>query len=326
VGAKRQGAPVPQSLEDFFQKALAREKEDRFQSAQEFVDAMLDAVDGLSDEQLDALPTNSVADAGSGSKPSQRSVSKPDRSSSSNSRARSPAPAGRTGGSQPSAARAGGSHPSAARSGQPAPRGSQPSSPSAARAGSGAASGVRPATPAPRPGAAPTQQTESLVEETLLSGRKIALVAIPLALIAAGGAFVALRPSTPAQPPPAVVEVKKAPAPEPQQPAEPAVDNMILVQVRSSPPGASVFDGDTQIGTTPFARKLRRNELHELTFQLSEHQVLKHKLDFSGVVADSQDVSVALEPVKAAPTEPSSRPSRPAKQGKDKDDSVPIFE
>jgi eukaryotic-like serine/threonine-protein kinase len=105
------------------------------------------------------------------------------------------------------------------------------------------------------------------------------------------------------------------------------VDNMILVQVRSSPPGASVFDGDVQIGTTPFARKLRRNELHELTFQLPEHQALKHKLDFSGVVADSQDVSVTLEPVKAAPSE-SSRPSRPSKQGKDKDkdDSVPIFE
>jgi serine/threonine protein kinase len=329
VGAKRQGAPVPQALEDFFQKALAREKEDRFQSAQEFVDAMLDAVDGLSDEQLDAHPTNSVADAGSGSKPSQRSVSKPGRSSPSNSRARSPAPAGRTGGSQPSAARAGApSQPSAARSAQSASRGSQPSSPSAARGGSGAASGVRPAGPAPRPGATMTQQTESLAEETHsgFSGKKLALVAIPLALIAAGGAFVALRPSTPAQPPAPVVEVKKEPAPEPRQPAEPAVDNMLLVQVRSNPPGASVFDGDTQIGTTPFARKLRRNELHELTFQLPEHQVLKHKLDFSGVVADSQDVSVTLEPVKAAPAEPSSRPSRPSKQGKDKDDSVPIFE
>jgi len=161
-----------------------------------------------------------------------------------------------------------------------------------------------------------------------MSGKKIALVAIPLALIAAGGAFVALRPSPPAQPPAPVVEVKKEPAPEPPQPAAPAVDNMILVQVRSSPPGASVFDGDVQIGTTPFARKLHRDELHELTFQLPEHQVLKHKLDFSGVVADSQDVSVTLEPVKAAQAEPSSRPSRPSKQGKDKDkdDAVPIFE
>lgn len=349
VSAKRQGAPVPQALEDFFQRALAREKEDRFQSAQEFVDAMMDAVDGLPDEQLDALPTNSVADAGSGSKPSQRSVSKPGRSSPSNSRARSPAPAGRPGGSQPSAtrslgsaqasaaraagssqpsaARAGGSQPSAARSALPPSRGSQPSSPSSARGSGSAASGARPAAPAPRPGAAPAQQTESLVEDTQgggMSGMKIVLVAIPLALIAAGGAFVALRRPSPAQPPAPVAEVKREPAPE-QKPATPAEDSMILVQLRSVPAGATVFDEDVQIGTTPMDRSMRRNERHELTFRLAEHQDVKRKLDFSGVVADAQEVSVTLEPVKAAPAEPS-RPSRSAKQGKDKDDSVPIFE
>jgi serine/threonine protein kinase len=328
VAAKRQGAPVPQALEDFFQKALAREKEDRFQSAQEFVDAMLDAVEGLSAEELDALPTNSVGEAGSGSRPSQRSVSKPGRSSPSNSRARSPAPAAaRTGGSQPSAAR-GGSQPSAARSAQPASRGSQPSSPSSARSGNGAASGARQGTPAPRPGALTPHRTESLAENTQSgsSGKKIALVAIPLALIAAGGAFVVLRPSAPAEAPPPVVEVKKDPAPE-QKPAEPAVNSMILVQIRSTPSGASVFDGDVQIGTTPFDRQLRRNEIHELTFRLPEHQALKRKLDFNGVLSDAQEVSVTLEPVKTAPAEPS-RSSRPSKQGKekDKDDSVPIFE
>ena len=44
VASKRQGAPVPQALDDFFQKALAREKEDRYQTAEEFIEAMLDAV------------------------------------------------------------------------------------------------------------------------------------------------------------------------------------------------------------------------------------------------------------------------------------------
>lgn len=157
-----------------------------------------------------------------------------------------------------------------------------------------------------------------------MSGMKIVLVAIPLALIAAGGAFVALRRPSPAQPPAPVAEVKREPAPE-QKPATPAEDSMILVQLRSVPAGATVFDEDVQIGTTPMDRSMRRNERHELTFRLAEHQDVKRKLDFSGVVADAQEVSVTLEPVKAAPAEPS-RPSRSAKQGKDKDDSVPIFE
>ncbi|WP_233261249.1 serine/threonine-protein kinase [Vitiosangium sp. GDMCC 1.1324] len=322
VASKRQGAPAPQALEDFFQKALAREKEDRFQSAQEFVDAMLDAVADLSPEELDALPTNSAPDAGGGSKPSQRSVSKPGRSSPSAARSRAPSPTPRVGGSQPSAVRAGsqpsvargGAQPSVARGAQPASRGSQPSS-VAARGGNGGASPVR-------------QRTHSIGEETQgigMSGVKIALVAVPLALIAAGGAFVVLRPSAPPAEPPPVAEVKKDPAPV-QKPAAPAADSMLLVQIRSAPPGAAVFDGDVQIGTTPFDRQLRRNEIHELTFRLSEHQDLKRKLDFNGVLADSQEVSVTLEPAKTAPAEPSSRPSRAAKQGKDKDDSVPIFE
>ena len=271
VASKRQGAPVPQSLEDFFQKALAREKEDRFQSAQEFVDAMLDAVADVPPEELDALPTNSAPEVGNGSKPSQYSVSKPGRSSPSPARSRPGAP-------------------------QRTPRSDAPLVP---------------------------QRAQSLAKDTPrgLSGRKIALVAVPLVLIAAGGAAVALRPSTPVEPLALVAEVKKEPAS-----AAPAVNSMLRVLVRSTPAGAAVFDGDVQIGTTPFERQLRR-DVHELIFRLPAHQDLKRKLDFNGVMSDSQEVSVVLEPVKAAPAEPS-RSSRPAKQGKSKSkgDAVPIFE
>ena len=331
VAAKRQGAPVPQALEDFFQKALAREKEDRYQGAQEFIDAMMDAVADLSPEELDAVPTGSFVEPAAGSKPGQRSVSRPGRSSPS-SAARSNKPASGAmarGGSQPSAARAGGSQPSAAR--PASARGSQPSGAGGGRGGSGSASGVRQRTPRPEAASPAPHHTQSLSEDTQrgFSGKKIALVAVPLLLIGAGGAFVALRPSAP--PPPApVVEVKKEPVAVPK-PAASTVDSEILVQLRSTPSGATIFIDDMQIGTTPTERRLSRAQVHQLTFQLAEHQEVKRKLNFSGVVADSQEVNVTLEPVKAAATEPSrpSRPSRPQPREKEKEkekDDISAFE
>jgi len=330
VAAKRQGAPVPKALEDFFQKALAREKEDRYQGAQEFIDAMMDAVADLSAEQLDAVPTGSFVEPAAGSKPGQRSVSRPGRSSPS-SAARSNKPASGVmarGGSQPSAARAGGSQPSAAR--PASARGSQPSVAGAARGGSGSASGVRQRTPRPEATSPAPHHTQSLSEDTQRGsvGKKLAFVAVPLLLIGAGGAFVALRPSAP--PPPApVIEVKKEPVAAVQKPTASTVDNEILVQLRSTPSGATIFIDDVQIGTTPTERRLSRAQVHELTFQLSEHQEVKRKLNFSGVVADSQEVSVTLEPLKSAATEPSRRPSRPQPREKEKEkekDDISAFE
>jgi serine/threonine-protein kinase len=327
VAAKRQGAPVPQALEDFFQKALAREKEDRYQGAQEFIDAMMDAVADLSPEELDALPTGSFAEAAASSKPSQRSVSRPGRSSPS-SAARSKPASGVIvrGGSQPSAARAGGSQPSAAR---PAARSAQPSSPSAARGGGGSVSGVRQRTPA----APARHNTQSLSEDTQRGslGKKIAFVAVPLLLLGAGGAFVALRPSDPAPTPPPVVEAKKDPAPAAPKPSTAAatISSTIQVQLRSTPPGATIFEGDVQIGTTPQPLQLNRTGVHEFTFRLAGYQDAKRKLDFSGALADSQEVDVTLEPVKAAATEPSrpSRPSRPQPREKEKEkDDISAFE
>ena len=337
VASKRQGAPVPQALEDFFQKALAREQEDRHQSAQEFVDSMLDAVADATPEQLDALPTNSAPEAGGGSKPSQRSVSKPGRSSPSSVRGRAPSTPARNGGSQPSAR---GNSPAAA----PAPgsssrsRVSQPSNPNAARAsGTGSHSGIRPRparseTPPP----AATQEIPVQAEEAPRgsSARKFLLVGVPLVLFAGVGAVVALRSPTPASPPtPPVAEARPTPTPtrDTPPPAEapparaPTVGDTILVRIRSTPEGAAVFDGDTQLGTTPLERQLRRNEARQFTFRLAGHQDERRKVDFTGELSESQEVSVQLAPVKAAPP-PTSRPTRPAKTSPEKDDDVPVFE
>ncbi|HEX8826154.1 MAG TPA: protein kinase [Archangium sp.] len=313
VNAKRQGAPIPQALEDFFQKALAREKEDRYQSAQEFLDAMMDAVADLSSAELDALPSGSAPEAGGGSKPGQRSVSRPGRSSPSAAPRSRPSTGAARGGSQPSAARAGGSQPSAARPAQPVARGTQPSGAGSARAGSGAASGTRQKTP--RPDAPPPRHsTQSPAEDAQRGslGKKIAFVALPLLLIGAGGAVVAMRPSTPAATPPSVIEVKKEPIPE-QKAAASTVDSSILVQLRSTPSGATVFDGATQLGTTPLDWRLTRAE-HQLTFQLAEHQVVKQMVNLDGVLDASREVNVTLAPVKAAPVSEPARTSRPARQ------------
>ncbi len=307
VNAKRQGAPIPQLLEDVLQKSLAREKEDRFQSAQEFIDAMLDAVADLSPEEFDALPTGSSPDAGGSSRPSQRSVSRPGRSSPSAARSR---PAGPGRGSQPSAGRS--SQPSAARGSQPsAARGSQPS---AARSASRSRSPVA---------EAPATQALTEPAESTSSGRKIALVAVPLLLIVAGGAFVMLRPS-PESPAPSAL-----PTPAPQSPPPPVEttvqESRLTVQFRSTPEGAAIFDGDVQIGTTPTELRLRRDKTHVLSFRLADHQSVERTLDFSRAAEDTQLVEVSLE--KMAPVErsrPSTRPSRPA-PSKEKEE-ISIFE
>ncbi|ATB32959.1 serine/threonine protein kinase [Melittangium boletus] len=324
VAAKRQGAPVPKALEEFFQKALAREKEDRFQSAQEFIDAMMDAVDDATPQELDAVPANSAPEAGGGSKPSQRSVSRSGRSSPSAARARAPA---RSGAPVP-VSRSGGSQPSGVRPSSAAPRAAQGSGTSRPGSG-GSASGARQKTPRPQAPAPQTPPPEAVEEARgSNSGKKLMLVAVPLLLFAVGGALVAMRPTPPENTAPSRVEMKTRPTPAPTPPQPAPVDTNILVHIRSTPAGAAVFIGDAQIGTTPTERRLHRDELVELTFRMASHQEHKRKLDFRGTLSSEQEVNVTLVPVvKPAPAPEPARPSRPAaRPAKEKDDSITIFE
>ncbi|WP_051256598.1 serine/threonine protein kinase [Cystobacter fuscus] len=318
VASKRQGAPVPPALEEFFQIALAPEKEDRYQSAEEFIEAMMEAVAPLSAQQLDALPTNSSPEAaggGSRSKAGQRSGS---RSRSSASAVRPKPGSGARSGTPASGSRAG--QPSAVRNAAPGSR--QPSIVGGGVSRVGATSpGMRPRTNAPR--AAPPPAPEEVPFKW--SVKKISIAVASLVLFATAGAVVALRP----KPAPAAadpVAVKSQPAAPRAAAPRPADNGMLLVHIRSTPVGASVFDGDVQIGTTPLDRQLPRGQVRELTFRMAQYEERKLKLDFTGVVSDSQDVSVTMTPVKAAAVEPA-RPTRAARSGKEtRDDSVPIFE
>jgi serine/threonine-protein kinase len=302
VNSKRQGAPVPASLDAFFKKALAPEKEDRYQNAQEFVDAMQDAVADLSPEELDALPSGGSASSGnergSGSKPGSRAGRPGSGSGVRPSRPSAPAAGGR------------GATPSNVVVKSHAGVGSQGSAPSRARPAAPRAAPPPPPPPAPR---------------GMSTGKKVALVAVPMLLLGAGAAVVLGKPGTAAQQdPPPTAEVRRDP--QPPRPTTsgtpPAVAQVVKVSITSSPAGAAVLlGGNRQVGTTPVTLELPRDKTHELTFELAGHQKVTRTLDYSLVADDAQSVDVKLEPVRAATP---SRPSKPQKQGGGQD--ISIFE
>jgi serine/threonine protein kinase len=306
VNSKRQGAPVPAALDAFFKKALSPEKEDRYQNAQEFIDAMLDTIADLSPEELDAMPSGGVGsghERGSGS-----------RAAASGSRA------GRPGGS--------GSGVRASRVGAPAGgRGSTPSNVVVAR-GQGAAAGsgsspsrARPSVSRPAPAPAPPPAPEGMS-----TGKKAALVAVPLVLIGLGAAVVmgmqgggkpqphgmeTPREATASQP---TTMAAGAPAAQPS-----AASQNILVSFTTTPAGATIYEGEEMLGTTPIKLELPRDKVYALSFRLTGHKSEERTLNFSRIAGDSQSVDVTLEPVRAAPTP---RATKPAKQGGGADISV----
>ena len=303
INSKRQGAPVPPSLDAFMQKGLAREKEDRFQSAEEFIEAMLDAVADLSPEQLDARPSGGAAgnERGTGSKPS--GVSGARKGSASSVRPSKP-------------------------SGNSPARGSA-SNVIVAKGGSGSAPSTRsrPSAALPRVPAAPPPAEPPA---GMSAGKKALLVGVPLLLIVAGGAVLALKPSVQAAPPPAqprVVEVApeqptRPPTEAAKQDTPPAASPTVMVKLNSTPEGAGIFnDEGVQIGTTPTSLALPRDRKHKLKLQLPGYQDAERPLDLSVVADSSLTLNVPLTPVRA----PSTSKPRPSKQGPEKPE-ISIFE
>ncbi|HLL05883.1 MAG TPA: protein kinase [Myxococcaceae bacterium] len=303
INTKRQGAPVPAALDAFMQKGLAREKEDRFQSAEEFIEAMLDAVADLSPEQLDARPSGGAPgnERGTGSKPS--GVSGARKGSASSARPSKP-------------------------SGNSPARGSA-SNVIVAKGGSGSAPSTRsrPSAALPRVPAAPPPAEPPA---GMSAGKKALLIGVPLLLIAAGGAVLALKPSDQAAPPPGqprVVEVaaEQPPRPPPEaakQDTPPAASPTVMVKLNSTPEGAGIFnDEGVQIGTTPTSLALPRDRKHKLKLQLPGYQDAERPLDLSVVADSSLTLNVPLTPVRA----PSTSKPKPSKQGPEKPD-ISIFE
>lgn len=61
VASKRKGPPVPAAFEAFMKKAMAKEKEDRHQSVEEFIADMNQSIAKASKEALDGLPAQNPA-------------------------------------------------------------------------------------------------------------------------------------------------------------------------------------------------------------------------------------------------------------------------
>ncbi|SET02418.1 serine/threonine protein kinase [Stigmatella erecta] len=301
VNSKRQGAPVPPSVDAFMQKGLAREKEDRFQSAEEFIEEMLDAVEGLSNEELDAAPSGGATgrENSSGSKPS---VSKPRKPGSpvGSSGARASRPSSGASGRSPNVIVAKGS------SGTPSSNRSRSSGGASPRSAPGRA-GER----APAP-------------EGMPLAKKAAWVGLPAILLLAGLGVVAVKmrgqDKAPARPQQAERALAEAPRPS-EPPAQAATEvlppaapsSTVLVKCNTTPDGAAIFnEQDEQIGTTPGMLALPRGQKHRLTFRLAGHQDAERPLDLSIAAGDMLAVDVPLTPLRAAPAPGKPKPARPA--------------
>jgi serine/threonine-protein kinase len=309
VNSKRQGAPVPAALDAFFQKALAPEKEDRYQNAQEFIDAMQDTLADLSAEELDAMPSGGSAasgnERGSGSRPGSR-------------------------GGRPVSGSGSGVRPS--RAGAPAVgRGSTPSNVVVARNAPAAGSGSAPSRSRPSvPRAAPPPPPPA--PEGMSLGKKVALVAVPLALLGIGGAVVmGTRGDGTQAPRPVAGGPREAPSEKPASVAGAnpgnanAAPQNIMVMLGSTPAGASVYEGEEMLGTTPLKLELPRDKVYVLSFRLNGHKSEERTLNFSRIAGDSQaqSVEVTLEPVRAAaPVRPAKAQQKPAGGGQD----ITVFE
>jgi serine/threonine protein kinase len=303
VNSKRQGAPVPPSLDAFIQKGLAREKEDRFQSAEDFIEGMLDAVEGLSNEELDAAPSGGAMgrENGSGSKPSvsnkPRKAGSPVGSAS--ARGTSRPPSGASGRGPNAAARGSSGTPSSG-------RGKATGSPSQRSAS--ARAGARAPTPA---------------GEGMPLAKKAALLGLPTLLLVTGLGVVAVKargedqaPASPRQAGRAQAEPGGPSEPSPPSPREAplaAPSPTVLVKCNTTPDGAAIFnEKDEQIGTTPGMLALPRGQKHRLIFRLAGHQDVERPLDLSIAAGDMLAVDVPLAPLRAAPGPGKPRPARPA--------------
>ncbi len=286
VATYRSGAVVPRELDEFFRKALARDKEDRYQSAEEFIAEMKAAIARASDAELDALPTTAAGerkDAGSGSHSGQN---------------------GRAGKRKGSGAGSG-----------PSKRAPSNVIVDPALGGKTISAASRRTTAGEIPsqkGQAPTLPSEVAPRQ---SGRRVALFAVPLAVFAIGGGVVwkltsADAPRSAEVAAPSKPMVQEPPKPPPPAPAEPAE---VKVTLTSNPPGASVFDASgVLLGTTPLERTWAKDQLHTVRLELSGY--ITKSLPFR--VSSDQVLNVDLEP------EPAAKPTRPKK----KRDDIPVFE
>ncbi|MHB8875796.1 MAG: serine/threonine protein kinase [Myxococcaceae bacterium] len=301
VSTRRKGAPVPRAVDEVFRKGLAGEKDDRYQTAEEFIADMNASIAGLSDAELDALPDGRVddkKDSGSGSHSGAGSP-KPQK------RGTPPRPGSGSGGSRSAKApsnvilQSQGLRPDQATISSAGRRATAPEIPSMKGVG---------ATPPPGASGRPAGMS---------TAKKVALLAVPLAIFAVGGAVVAgLRDQEKPPAIPATVAGPSGPTGSAAvaMPQLPPVPHEVTVKLVTVPAGAAVLEDGVQIGTTPLDYHAPRGELRALSFQLASYVEVKRSFKYSS----DDKLEVTLEPLpKAAPTKVG---------GKKKGPDIPTFE
>ncbi len=239
IATYRLGAPVPPALDVFVHKGLAPEKDDRYQTADEFITALQASVKGLSDAQLDAAP-EFVADPTK--EPGSGSSSSASRRSGSASRSRPPSKA------VSAVSRA------------------LPRSASSSRVE--VAEQTPPSMPSKAP--PPPRQNSSLVVV-------ISAVAALVVLVGAGLVWKSRSDDKPAvvvvtQPAPPT----RAPVKPVDEPPSPSAN--VKVTLTTTPPGAEVLEDKVTVGVTPLALDWPRGKTRTLSFKLANYKTVEKVL------------------------------------------------
>lgn len=242
VETYRKGAAVPRAVDDFIVRGLKPEKDDRFQTCEEFVQSLHAALAGAPDSLLDAVPTVNADPAGR----------EPGSGSSSASRGKSPSSRGKAPSKSISAVS------------RPLPK-----------ASSRIEAPVTKESAALKPSRQPSR-AEPPPEPPRASGPPLGvLVGVVGALVLLiGGALawkISAGPAADQAPPLPSPQVKVTPPPEPT----PRVENgPARVTLRTIPEGAEVQEDGVSIGNTPLTLDWPRGSTRSLTFKLSGHKEL----------------------------------------------------
>jgi serine/threonine-protein kinase len=291
IATIRQGAPVPKKVDEFMRKAMAREKEDRYQTVEEFLVDLNDALKGQSDDVLDALPTGSPGDLskegkepGSGSEAGKKGSRGSKSGKASNvivsTGILKPLPAVVT----PSDRR------------ETAPDMPMAAIPPPKETGTIKAVGG----PPPEPSKLPMVAVGVAAALVLLAGG---------AWLVFGGKTAAVTPPPIAQKDPPVVA-----APAPVEPTPTVAAALVTLHLTSKPAGATVTEDGAVIGRTPLDRKWPKDEKHALNVALDGFT----PVDKTYRLGQDQDEEITLNPVKKAAT------GSPVK--KKKDEGIQAFE
>lgn len=235
VATYRKGAAVPKAIDEFVLKGLSPEKEDRFQSAEDFVQSLHAALAGASDAVLDAVPVftpeSGTRETGSGSSSASRKAGSASRSAS-----RVPSKA-------------------ISAVSKPLPKSS---------------SRVEPA-PAPAPSSERRQGSQSSVAAP--AGPPLGLIVgiAVLVVLGIGGAVAWKMSQAPVATPPLPTPLVKHADPTPTEP-RPSAD--VKVTLKTTPDGAEITEDGVSVGNSPLTIVWPRGATRTFTFKVAGHKEL----------------------------------------------------